>query len=131
MWLSGLRTQQSVCESVNLIPGLTHSIATSCSVGCRCGLDLAFLWLWCSPQLYPNLPPSLGTCICHRCGPEKKKKEHFFNVCVCTHLDTHTHTPPPPPHTHTPSTMQPSYILRPETFRFRLTPYGKGAPPSS
>ena len=27
---------------------LTHSIAASCGVGCRHGLDLALLWLWCS-----------------------------------------------------------------------------------
>ena len=38
----------SVCEDEGLIPGLTQwvkgsSIAVSCGVVCRCGLDLAFL----------------------------------------------------------------------------------------
>ena len=36
---------------VGSIPGLTQvgqvfSIAVSCGVGCRCGLDPALLWLW-------------------------------------------------------------------------------------
>ena len=36
-----------------------------CGVGHRRGLDPTLLWLW----------HSLGTSICHRCGPKKKKKE--------------------------------------------------------
>ena len=40
LWLSGLRTQHSVCEDAE-----RSNIAAS-SVGCRYGLDLVLLWLW-------------------------------------------------------------------------------------
>ena len=41
-------------EDEGSIPGLAQwvnrsSIATSCSVGRRCSLDLVLLWLWCRP----------------------------------------------------------------------------------
>ena len=44
----------STHEDIGLIPGLAQwvkgsSIAISCSIGCRCGSDLASLWLWCRP----------------------------------------------------------------------------------
>ena len=29
--------------------GQGHWVAVSCGVGCRCGLDPKFLWLWCKP----------------------------------------------------------------------------------
>ena len=42
----------SIHEDAGWIPGLTQwvygsSIAVSCGVDCRHGLDLIFLWLWC------------------------------------------------------------------------------------
>ena len=44
-------------------------------VGARCGSDSALLWLWCRPSNYSSdLNPSLGTFICHRCGPKGKKE---------------------------------------------------------
>ena len=41
-------------EDASLIPGLTQwvkgsSVAMSCAVGCRCGLDPVLLGLWCRP----------------------------------------------------------------------------------
>ena len=41
-------------EAVGLIPGLAqwvkdNGVAVSCGVGCKCGLDLVLLWLWCRP----------------------------------------------------------------------------------
>ena len=48
----------------------------SYSVGCRCGSDLALLWLWCRPAATGLIPtPSLGTSICCRCSPKKTNKQ--------------------------------------------------------
>ena len=49
-------------EIVGLIPGLDqwvkdHAIAMSCGVGCRRGLDLALLWLWCRPAATALIQP--------------------------------------------------------------------------
>ena len=46
----------------------------SCSVGLRCGLDLALLWLWYS-SCSSNSTPSLGPSKCHAYSPKKKKKK--------------------------------------------------------
>ena len=44
-------------------------------VGRRRGSDLALLWLWHTlAAIAPTRPTSLGTSICCRCGPKKKKK---------------------------------------------------------
>ena len=52
----------------------------SCSIGHRCGLDPALLWLWYRQKnCSSNLPPSLGTPKCHRCGPRKKKKKKGYS----------------------------------------------------
>ena len=32
-------------------------MATSCSVGCRCGSDLVLLWLWCRPVATDQIQP--------------------------------------------------------------------------
>ena len=59
----GVKNPMSIHEDVGSIPGL--------SVGHRCGLDLTLQGSsWSS-----DLTPSLGTSICHRCGPEKKKRK--------------------------------------------------------
>ena len=68
----------SIHEEVGLIPGLSQwikgsSIAARCCVGCRCGLDLALLWL--CHMLAADLTLSRGTSRCHGCDPEKKKKK--------------------------------------------------------
>ena len=54
----------------------------SCSVSHRGSSDLVlpWLWLWCRP--------SLGTSICHRCGPKKKKK-----IQLASHLPPASEAP--------------------------------------
>ena len=67
-------------------PGLAQwdkdlAIAMSCGVGRRRGWDPALLWLrlWLADV---GFDPSLGTFICHWCGPKKKKKlsKGFSNI---------------------------------------------------
>ena len=55
-------------EAAGLIPGLAQWVE-----------DPAWLWLWCRPGQQLRLDPSLGTSICHGCGPKttKKKKKDF------------------------------------------------------
>ena len=57
-----LRNQTGNHEVAGSIPGLAQwvkgsSVAVSCGVGCRCGLDLALLWLWCRPEAKLQLDP--------------------------------------------------------------------------
>ena len=63
-------------------------VAVSCSVGLRCGSDPALPWLWLWGAAAAPVPtPSLGTSICHRCGPKKqkiKKKQQQETVCTST-----------------------------------------------
>ena len=45
-------------------------------MSCDVGSDLALLWLWCKLVTTALIrPPSLGTSICHRCGPKNKTKK--------------------------------------------------------
>ena len=49
-----VKNPTSIHEDMGSIPSLTqwitdNDIAISCNVGCRCGLDVALLWLWCKP----------------------------------------------------------------------------------
>lgn len=79
LWLSGFRAWQSVSEGMGSIPGLFQlgwgsGIATSCRVGHRFGLYLAFPWLWFRPAA-SNSTPSLGTSISYWFGLKKKKKK--------------------------------------------------------
>ena len=54
--------------------GQGSGVAVSCAVGCRHGSDPTWLWLWCRlAAVAPIRLPSLGTSICHRCGPKKQK----------------------------------------------------------
>ena len=32
-------------------------MAVSCGIGCRCGLDLVLLWLWCRPVALAPIHP--------------------------------------------------------------------------
>ena len=55
----------------------------SCGVGCRHGLDLALLWLWCRPAAVALLQPLAWNWLCHMPyathvalkAKKKKKKE--------------------------------------------------------
>ena len=37
--------------------GEGSGVALSCGVGCRCGLDPAWLWLWCRPAATTRIQP--------------------------------------------------------------------------
>ena len=47
----------------------------SSGIGRRCGSDLAMLWLCRLAAAAPIQFLGLGTSVCHRCGPKKKKKK--------------------------------------------------------
>ena len=59
----------------------------SCGVGCRCGSDLAWLWLWCRPagialirSLAWELPyPHASGAALKRQKPKKKKKTSLYS----------------------------------------------------
>ena len=75
-------------EDAGSIPGLTHwvrdqSVALSCDVGHRCGLDPTLLWLWCKPAaialnrpLAWELPYATSVAL----KSEKKKLKLAFSV---------------------------------------------------
>ena len=60
--------------------GWVSNVALSCGVGCRHGSGLCC----CGCSL--NLTPSLGTSICYRCSPKKKKQLLKQRATIC-HLD--------------------------------------------
>ena len=74
-----LTNPNSIHENVGSILGLPQWVGypplrVNCDVGCRRGLDPELLWLWCRPEATAPIGPlSLGTAICLRCGPKKKK----------------------------------------------------------
>ena len=77
------RTHLVPMEDSGLIPG--SGIALSCGVGCRCGSDLALLWLWyrlaaVAPiqSLAWELSYALGAAL----KRQKKIKKNFFFIMV-------------------------------------------------
>ena len=53
----------------------------SCGVGHRLGLDMVLLWLWCRLVAAASYStPILGTSICQKCSPLKKKSLHLKGV---------------------------------------------------
>ena len=75
----------SIHEDAGSIPGLAQGsgFAMACSVGCRRGLDLSLLWLWCGPVATTDSTLSLETSINRKCSPKKmnnnKKKNNNDN----------------------------------------------------
>ena len=64
--------------------GWGSSVAVSCSVGLRCGLDHALLWLWCRlaavaliRPLAWELPYATGTALKRR-----RKKKIYIYICI-------------------------------------------------
>ena len=90
LWLSRLRTRQSVLEDVGLIPGLAQrvkdpALPVSCGVGHRCSSDQASLWLMVqASSCSSNLTLSLGTSLHCRCGPKKKKRKERKKLLAYT-----------------------------------------------
>ena len=76
-------------EDVGSIPGLAQwvkgsSIAVSCGVGPRRGLNLVWLWLWCRPaaaapirSLAWELPFATGAALKRYNKAKQTKKPHF------------------------------------------------------
>ena len=76
----------SIHEDTGLIPGLIqcvkHCFALSCGVGCRHGLDLALLWLWCRLQATAPIRP-LAWEPPHAAGASlKKEKKGRVYICA-------------------------------------------------
>ena len=61
--------------------GYGSGVAVSCGIGCRCGSDLALVWLWHRPAATSPIrplawePPHVAV-IFLECGPRKGKKTY-------------------------------------------------------
>ena len=87
MQLSELRIQTVIHEDLGLIPGFAQcvkgsSVAISCGVGQRRGLDPTLLWLWRRPAavapirpLAWELPYATGAALKSQKKKKKKRKE--------------------------------------------------------
>ena len=67
--------------------GWGSSIAVSCDVGLRHGLDLVLLWLWCRPAATVPIRPlaweppyAMGVAIKRPKKKKKKKKNHVMDL---------------------------------------------------
>ena len=65
-------------QSLALLSGLGSSVALSCGIGCRLGLDLVWLWLWRRPVAAGPMQPLAWETPCGMAaalkGQKKKKK---------------------------------------------------------
>ena len=73
----------SIHEDADLIPGLSQCVKDlafpmSCVVGHRLGSDCTLLCLWHRLSAVAVVS-SMGTSICHRCGPIKQKSKKKEN----------------------------------------------------
>ena len=85
----------SVSEDAGLIPSLTQwvkesSAAIRCSVGHRCGSDLALQWLWHRPAVAGPIQPLAWESLC-AAGvalkrPKKKKTKKKTPLCVYIYI---------------------------------------------
>ena len=101
----------SIPVDMDLVPGLTQwvgsSIAMSCGVGCKHGLDPVFLWLQCRPAAEVPIQPlqplawelpyasavalkSKKTAVLN-CGTYSHR--HTYKKLQNTHTHTHTQYP--------------------------------------
>ena len=68
----------------------------SCGVGCRCGLDMALLWLWCRPAavtlirlLAWEYPEAAGAALKSKIKTERKKKNDHHGSAEVNPIRTH------------------------------------------
>ena len=70
----------SIHEDTDSIAGLAQwikgsGVSVSCGEGRRHGSDPVLLWLWHRPAATVLIGPlSLGTYVCHGCGPKKTER---------------------------------------------------------
>ena len=67
--------------SLASLSGLGSSVAMSCGIGCRRGLDLALLWLWYKPEALALIRPLAWELLCaagvtQKRWKNKQKKSH-------------------------------------------------------
>ena len=85
LWLSGLRTQQSVCEDagsiLTLLSGLRIRSCRDCGIGHRCASDLVLLWLWCRlAAVAPIGSPAWELPYAASAALKRKKKSVLYKV---------------------------------------------------
>ena len=74
-------------QSLSSLSGFRSSIAMSCGVGCRLGLDPALLWLWRGPAAAaPIRPLALEPLYAPNAALKRKKnkKENLTTAAWCT-----------------------------------------------
>ena len=71
-------------RSLASLSGLKGSgVAMSCDVGCRCGLDLALLWLWRRPVATALIRPLAWELAYAVSVALKRQKEKMLRITFC------------------------------------------------
>ena len=76
LWLSGLRTQQSLRKDVGAIPGLAQRVKDPAFL-CWCSLDPVLVWLWRRPAVAPLIRP-LAWELPYAAGAALKRKKNVL-----------------------------------------------------
>ena len=67
----------SIADLIQWVKGST--VALSCGVGCRCGSDVALLWLWCRLAAVGPMQP-LTQELSYTVGVSIKRKKEKRNI---------------------------------------------------
>ena len=87
-------------EDAGSIPGLAQrvkasGVAVSCGVGCRCGSDLALLWLWRRPVATALIQPLARETSCAALKRQKKNVSYSLALSwlqqTASHLESYLH----------------------------------------